>query len=249
VYLGIKARAESVLQENRDRLTRVSDLRRGLDGRCRELSAAKAELSIERFCDWPTDYLIDKVTRRNALAYVVERIQSEIERVEAEYNATIAANLGAHWKALSDLAAVQVKEGIPPADLAVKFDSTPQEMVSAVRWERHIKQEHERAEAEERRRLEREQREQEWRAGRESYIPPASIGCAICDHEKSHEIHTRIYDGMPPAAVESLRAEYNLPPGAITEHWNGHPTLRPKLVIPWEEPKLNMAAPGLMAGV
>src|SRR5262245_9144948 len=108
VHLSIKARADESMRHRANLFDRLQALRSAFYKRRGEL----AELPIERLCDWPANYLIERVNSRNALAWAVVQIEAEMTRVETEYSASLTAGGIENWKLLADLAAVQIKEGI-----------------------------------------------------------------------------------------------------------------------------------------
>lgn len=113
---NIQARAEAVFKQNTQWQIKIGFLTHGLERRRDELAATEAELSIDRLCASSAEYLIEKVTKRNALAWAVERIEAERTRVESE--ATI---LTEHWKTLSELAMARIKKETLSGDLAEMF--------------------------------------------------------------------------------------------------------------------------------
>lgn len=142
---------------------------------------------------------------------------------------------------------MRIKQGIPSEELAAKFGVTPEELTPPWLWVRHLEEERVCSEREERRRIESEERRLAAFASAATYVPPPSIGCPICDHEKHYEIHAKLFAGMTEAHIDALSEAYGLTAGAIHEHYNGHPVLQPQPKIPPPGPTERPARPGTVA--
>src|SRR5262249_16071859 len=113
---------------------RVQTLGSNLVARLNELSEVSKQLADEAAFSMPLAALTERVSKRNALEYVIQRLEGEIEGAKADV--THQELPYSNWDALHKLAEARQRNEIPSASIAALFDATPEEMVSAGRWVR-----------------------------------------------------------------------------------------------------------------